>query len=121
MVKKILVVDDEIDILKILDKRLSQANYVVLKADNGKDAVEIAKKEKPNLILLDIMMPGMDGAETSRVLRDDPGTKNIPIVFLTCLMKKEEERQGNVIGGSYFVAKPYKPDELMDIIRKTIA
>lgn len=120
MQRKILIVDDEPDVLKLLEKRLSKAGYTVLKAQNAKDAVSLAKKELPNLIMLDIVMPETDGSKTAEILRNDPVTGNIPVIFLTCLFTKEEEKEGHDRGGRYFVAKPYNPDELLQIIAKNI-
>lgn len=116
--KKILIVDDEEDVLNVLERRLSVAGYSVFRTTNGKDAIITAKEKQPDLIILDIIMPGMDGADVANVLKNDPLTKNIPILFLTCLITPDEERTGNLISGSYFIAKPYNPEELLREIRK---
>jgi len=120
MRKKILIVDDEPDILMLLERRLSQEGYSVIKAQNAKEAIAAARKELPNLILLDIVMPGMDGAKAAEILRNDPLTKDIPVIFVTCLFTKEEEKKGHARAGRYFVAKPYDPEELLRIIAKNI-
>lgn len=111
--KIILVVDDEEDVLNVLEKRLSGAGYSVIKANNGNDAIAVARRERPDLILLDILMPKMDGGEVAAVLRADPLTKDIPVVFLTCLLRKGEEKYLGEVGGKYFIGKPYDPDELL--------
>ncbi len=117
MKKKILIVDDQKDVLKVLDKRFSGAGYAVIKAENGKDALLLAKAEHPDLIILDIIMPVMDGAETAAVLKEDPQTKDIPVIFLTCLFtEKEEQKEGHVVGGKFFIAKPYNPNEMLAIV-----
>ena len=119
--KKILIVDDEKDVLDVLEKRLSHAGYEVIKAENGKDALAMAKSQRPDLILLDIVMPEIDGAQTADILKSDPATKDIPIVFLTCLVTKEEEQSSdNVIAGRHFIAKPYNPKELLEVVQKHI-
>lgn len=119
--KRILIVDDEEDVLKVLEKRLASAGYTVLKARNGKEAISLAKREHPNLILMDINMPEMDGGEAGKILRDSPDTKNIPIMYLTCLVTKEEEEAGGLaIGHNFFIAKPYNSDELLHQIRERI-
>ncbi|MBU1894456.1 MAG: response regulator, partial [Candidatus Omnitrophica bacterium] len=100
--------------------KLSSAQYDVLTADNGLAAVTIAKVKKPDLIILDILMPGMDGAETAEQLKNDPRTKDIPIIFLTCLVTKAEEEK-HIKGGRYFMAKPYASDELLEVIAKHLA
>ena len=118
MQKKILIVDDQKDVLKVLDKRLSGAGYLVIKAENGKDALLLAKAERPNLIVLDVIMPEMDGAETAAILKKDPETKDIPVIFLTCLFTEKDEKEGHLVGGKYFVAKPYNPNEMLEIVSK---
>ncbi len=90
-------------------------------ATNGKDAIAIAKRDLPALIVLDILMPGMDGSETAAKLQDDPKTRNIPVLFLTCLFtKREEHLEGHEVGRNFFVAKPYEPQELLSEISKLI-
>ncbi len=122
MAKTVLIVDDEADVLAVLEKRLIGAGYRVIKADNGLDAVKLARLENPNLILLDVMMPDLDGAKTAQLLRDDPGTRNIPVMFLTCLITPKEEHHGlKEAGGHFFIAKPYEPQDLLSEIRKHIA
>lgn len=119
--KKILIVDDEEDVLFVVGKRLREAGYDVVEANNGKDAIGKAKKEKPNLILLDIVMPDMDGQDVAQELRGDIETKNIPVIFLTCLFTKEEEAvQGHRVADNFFIAKPYDVPELLSEIKKHI-
>ncbi len=119
--KKILIVDDEPDVLLLLFERLTKAGYQVLKAASGKEAIEIAGKKAPDLIVLDIAMPGMDGSETATILRSDPKTKAIPILFLTCLFTKQEEKMcGHLLGQNFFIAKPYDAAELLGEIEKRI-
>ena len=117
MAKKILVVDDEKNILEILKVKLENVGYVVLTAENGRDAIAKAKTQKPDLITLDIIMPDIDGAEVAETLKHDPETKDIPIIFLTCLVTKGEEEK-HVKGGRYFMAKPYEADDLLRAIKK---
>lgn len=120
--KKVLIVDDEKDVLTVLEKRLSLAGYSVISADNGADALTLAKTHRPDLVILDIMMPGMDGGQTAYALSETPETKNIPVIFLTCLLRKEEQdKTSSVISGKYFIAKPYNPDELLKEIKKHIS
>ena len=119
--KKVLAVDDEPEVLTLLEKRLAASGYEVVTASNGKDAIEIAKRELPDLIIMDILMPDMDGSQTAARLHDEPETKKIPILFLTCLFTKREERlEGHEIGPNFFVAKPYDPKELLSEIHKII-
>lgn len=118
MEKKILIVDDEEHVLAVLENRLSKAGYSVIKATNGKDAVEMAKKELPALIICDVLMPDIDGGEVLNILRDERTTENIPIIFLTALLKEQEK--GRTAGGEYFMAKPYNPDELLAEVAKRL-
>ena len=119
--KKVLVVDDEPDVLLLLGERLSKAGYDVIKASSGKEAINLAETKHPQLIVLDIAMPGMDGSEVASILRSKPETKNIPILFLTCLFTKQEEKTcGHVLGQNFFIAKPYDVNELLTEIQKRI-
>ena len=118
MPKKILIVDDVADELLIIKKRLTGAGHEVITASNGNDAVAMAQHHQPNLIILDLVMPGMDGVETAGILEKDPKTQDIPIIFLTCLLTKDEERSGSLRGSHYFMAKPYNPDKLLDVVEK---
>ena len=120
MKNKILVVDDEPDVNELLSVRLRNNGYEVFKARNGKEAIVIAVRENPDLILLDILMPELDGAATAALLRENPVTKAIPIVFITCLFTKEDEAKGSIRGGTYFVAKPYDADELLKVVKENI-
>ncbi len=119
--KKILIVDDEPDVLMLLGERLSKAGYGVIKAASGKEALELTQKKKPDLIILDIAMPGMDGSEVATVLRSDEKTKDIPIMFLTCLFTKQEEKVcGHLLGQNFFIAKPYDVVELLSEVEKRV-
>ena len=118
--KKILIVDDEENILIMLESRLTHAGYAVSKATNGREAIDIAKKELPDLIISDIMMPELDGGDMSNILKNDPLTKGIPIIFLTGLLKKEEESARKVVQGRYFMAKPFDADALLKAIDRVL-
>lgn len=118
---KILIVDDEPEVLLILDKRLSNAGYQIIKADNGRSAVRRAREERPDLVILDIDMPEMDGGEVAAVLRESEETKDIPILFLTCLATKEDqERDSRTNGNSAFMCKPYNPEDLLAEIERIL-
>ena len=119
--KKILVVDDDETALRLLEHHLSSAGYQVITANDGKEGVELVRGEKPNLVLLDIYMTTMGGAEAADILRRDPQTKDIPIIYLTGILTKDEEDQyGHEIGGNFFMAKPYDIQELLKEIQKRI-
>ncbi len=119
--KKILIVDDEKEALFILEKELTARGYSVIAADNGSDALNLAKSEYPDLIILDIWMPEMDGAEVAAKLKEDPKTKDIPVIFLTCLFQKREgEEEGRVVAGKVLIAKPYSIGALSTQIERLV-
>jgi CheY-like chemotaxis protein len=118
--KKILIVDDDEVFLKMLEKTLISSGYSVSMATNGKDAINAAKHWRPHLIILDIMMPEMDGGETALVLEKEPATQNIPIIFMTSLLKKEDENKLSYSQRRSYMAKPYNKDELLAEIAKKI-
>lgn len=119
MRKRILLVDDEKDFVKLVKQRLQANGYKVLAAYNGDQGLKLAKK-RPDLILLDIMMPTLSGIELCQLLKEDPGLKNIPVIFLTCKGTKEDERRGFAVGADEYVAKPFNPEELLDKINKVL-
>ncbi len=111
--KKILVVDDEDDIRKIVSKYLQVAGYDVVGAVNGQNAVELAFKEKPDLIITDVMMPVMDGIEATKVLRSKVETAVIPIIMLTAKQDKESELTGLNVGADDYITKPFDKEKLL--------
>ena len=112
--KKILVVDDEKDVLFILKKILTAKGYSVITTTNGTNAIALAKSQHPDLIILDIVMPGMDGGEVSAKLQEHPLTRSIPVIFLTALLTKTEEYQENhIINSNITFAKPIDTEELL--------
>jgi CheY-like chemotaxis protein len=118
--KKILIVDDDEVFLTMLQKTLVSSGYSVSMATNGKDAIDTTKQWRPHLIILDIMMPEMDGGEVALVLEKEPATQNIPIIFMTSLLKKEDENKLSYSEKRSYMAKPYNKDELLAEIEKKI-
>lgn len=119
---KILIVDDDEKSLKLLEARLLILGFKnVITAADGAQALNLAQKEDPDLIFLDIMMPGMDGARVKAKLNENPVTRDIPVVFLTAIVTKEEvkEREG-IVAGFPYIAKPYDTAELGEVIHKVI-
>ncbi len=110
---KILIVDDEIDILEFLQYNFEQQGFDVYSAKNGQKAIKLAEKYHPDLILLDVMMPKMDGIETCRMLRDNPNNKDILILFLTARNEDYTEIAGFEAGGDDFITKPIRIRTLM--------
>jgi len=117
---KILVVDDEVYILHILDFSLGAEGFEVISADNGELAVEKARQEKPTLIVLDIMMPVLDGYETCRRLKQDPLTKDIPVVLLTAKGRDVDKRLGFEVGAADYIVKPFSPSRLIERIQEIL-
>lgn len=118
MAKKILIVDDDADLRTLLKTTLGSRRagepYEVLTAANGKEALTQLKTIKPDLIILDILMPGMDGTQLGQILQESPQTQHIPLVFLTALKKKTEEKTNSVeTGGHVIFAKPFSPEVLL--------
>jgi two-component system, OmpR family, alkaline phosphatase synthesis response regulator PhoP len=113
---KILLVDDEPDILEFLEYNLKKEGYLVIKASDGKEAIVLAKTEHPDLILLDIMMPEMDGIETCRQLRSMPDFKNTLIAFLTARNEDYSQIAGFETGADDYITKPIKPRVLLSRI-----
>jgi CheY-like chemotaxis protein len=119
--KKVLIVDDEKDTLLMLGKRLTAGGYSVITATNGKDAIALAKSQHPDIIILDIMMPGMEGGEVAAELKEHPLTRSIPVILLTALLSKtEEEEYGSVVGGNITLAKPLDAEKLLDQMEKLL-
>lgn len=114
---KILLVDDEADILEFLSYNLKKEGYRVFTANNGKEAVTVAKKENPDVIILDVMMPDMDGIETCREIRDLPGLKDVMIAFLTARNEDYSQIAGFEVGADDYINKPIKPRVLISRIR----
>ncbi len=119
--KKILIIDDEIEACNFSKSILERRGFSVLVAYQGSVGLEMAKREKPDLILLDIMLPDMDGSEIAQNLLEDEATKNIPIVFITALARKNEiEKESGFIKGRKFVAKPITAEELVRVVEETL-
>lgn len=117
---KILLVDDEPDILEFIGYNLKKEDYTVFYAKNGVEAIQMAKKEIPDLIILDIMMPGMDGIETCREIRESDGLKDVLIIFLTARNEDYSQIAGFDVGADDFISKPVRPRVLISRIRAVL-
>lgn len=122
--EKILIVDDEQDMLTTIGFILSDAGYNVIKASSGKECIALASSEKPDLILLDIKMPGMDGVETTDILRNLEQTRSIPITYLSNLVDEKEVIDGHVMGSKigdlYFIPKTYSAEKILELVRLSL-
>ncbi len=116
MPKKILLVDDEPDILEFMEYNLKKENFSIFKAHNGKEAILIAKAQLPDLIILDIMMPEMDGIETCRMIREDDSLKDTLVAFLTARNEDYSQVAGFDVGADDYITKPIKPRVLVSRI-----
>jgi two-component system, OmpR family, alkaline phosphatase synthesis response regulator PhoP len=114
--KKLLIVDDEPDILEFLQYNLRKEGYLVVTASDGMQAIAVAEKEKPDLILMDIMMPELDGVETCRVLRGNKNFEETPIAFLTARDEDFTQIAALDVGGDDYISKPIKPRVLISRI-----
>lgn len=119
--KKILVVDDDPEILGMLDIRLGKRGYHVISAADGEQALEQARKEKPSLVVLDVMMPRMNGWEVARALRQDPATHAIKIVMLTAIGAQMNEMTSPLYGVDAYLDKPFQFAELEKKIDELLA
>jgi two-component system alkaline phosphatase synthesis response regulator PhoP len=117
---KILVVDDEVYILHILDFILGAESYEVLTASNGEQALQKVREEKPDLVILDIMMPKLDGYETCRMIKADPATKMIPVILLTAKGREVDEQLGREVGANDYMTKPFSPGKLVGRVQSIL-
>jgi two-component system, OmpR family, alkaline phosphatase synthesis response regulator PhoP len=113
IVKKVLIADDEPDILEIIQFNLQAEGYEVITAKNGNEAIDLAKKHQPNLIILDVMMPGKNGIEVCNILRSQPSFKETLIVFLSALSDETTELRGLETGADDYITKPVSPKILV--------
>ena len=118
--ERILVVDDEEDILELVRFNLSKEGYQAICADTGERAAEIARSEMPDLIVLDLMLPGMDGLEVAKFLKNKPETENIPIVMLTAKGEESDVVTGLELGADDYVTKPFSPKILLARIKAVL-
>lgn len=117
---KILVIDDRPDNVYYLQSRLQQENFLVISAFSGPEGIEKAKSQKPDLILLDIMMPGMDGYEVCKILTNDEETKDIPIILVTAKVDSNDVAEGLKVGAFDYIKKPFDKIELIARINSAL-
>lgn len=113
----ILVVEDDADILQLVDHNLKLADFHVLTAQDGYEALSLAKKHLPHLVILDLMLPGLDGFEVCKELKRSPTTKNIPVLMLTARGEEVDRIVGLELGADDYVVKPFSPRELVLRVR----
>jgi two-component system alkaline phosphatase synthesis response regulator PhoP len=118
---KVLVVDDEVNITQILEFSIGAEGFDVITAQNGEEAIEKARREQPDLIILDIMMPKIDGYEACRILKANPLTRNIPVVLLTAKGRDIDRRLGMEVGATDYIVKPFSPNRLVERINQLLS
>lgn len=118
--RKILIVDDEV-LIRLLVKRLLSKYYVVLEAREGEEAIHIARAQKPDLILMDILMPNVDGYSACHAIKTDKATKAIPVVMLTALGYRLNKELANQMAADAYITKPFNPADLLDTIGKLLS
>ena len=116
----ILVVDDERDLLDLIENKMKKEGFKVLKAENGEEGISKAKEHRPDLILLDIMMPKMDGLEAVEIMRKDDDLKKTPIIFLTARSDEKTEIDGLNKGGDDYITKPISTTKLVSRIKAVL-
>ena len=116
-INKVLVVDDSDTELTNIKSIVSDTGCIVLSASSGVEAVELARKEQPDIIFMDIIMPDMDGYEATRKLNNDPITRDIPIVFVSSKSQKADKLWAQMQGGKGYVTKPYTPDKILSQLK----
>ena len=120
MPHKILVVDDEPHIVMMLEARLRKNGFEVATADSGAEAMAKVKQDRPDLVVLDVMMPVMSGFEVCRMLKENPATKAIPVILLTAKSTERDQTLGISAGADAYVTKPYTPEELLGQIKELL-
>ena len=117
----VLVVDDESDIRELLVDTLLDAGFQVIEAANGQSGLDRAFKDRPNIILLDIWMPGMDGYEVLWRLKEKPDTQDLPVILLTAVPASDGEQIGMELGVSHYISKPWEPGVVEAVVRVVLA
>jgi len=119
--KKILVVDDEVDLVETVRFPLEMEGFNVLVSHNGEDALSQARKEKPDLIILDLMLPKLDGYKVCRLLKFDERYKHIPILMLTAKTQEKDKILGAETGANEYITKPFEMDDLMEKVKRYLS
>ncbi|MBW1716312.1 MAG: response regulator [Deltaproteobacteria bacterium] len=119
--KKILIVDDQVEIRKLVEVTLGSGGYQIFQAESGEEAIEIARAEKPHLIIMDIIMPeGIDGITATHILKNDPETKQSTILMLTGRDQEADREMGLQAGADGYFVKPFSPLELIKKVEEVL-
>lgn len=120
MAKKILVVDDEPDLLKVMTFRLKKLGFGIIEATDGQKAIDLIREHRPDLILLDLRLPIIDGWEVCRRIKADEQLEHIPIIFLTASASAVNLKKAKELKAEDFIVKPFEPEELLEKVKKLI-
>lgn len=118
MALKVLVCDDERHIVRLIQVHMEKQGYTVVTAYDGKDGLEKIRAEKPDLVVLDVMMPYMDGFEVLKNLRREPETENLPVIMLTAKAQDKDVFEGYHYGADMYLTKPFNPIELVTFVKR---
>ena len=119
--KRVLICDDDPAILRVLQVNLEVEGYETLLAHHGEEAVEVATAEHPDLVILDIMMPRMDGYQTCNALKANDSTKDIPVVFLSAKAQDADIEKGKSYDVEDYLTKPFDPDTLIEVVERVLS
>ena len=118
---RILVADDEPALLRLLEFVLGRRGYVIQGVTNGNAAVEVLITESPDLVILDVMMPGLDGYEVLTFIRETPRLEGLPVVMLTARAQLDDIQRGLTLGADAYLAKPFDPEELFSVVESLVS
>ena len=118
--KRILICDDDPAILRVLQVNLEVEGYETLLAHHGEEALKVAQDEHPDLVILDIMMPRMDGYQTCEAIKSNPATKDIPVVFLSAKAQDSDIEKGKTYEVVDYLTKPFDPDTLIEVVERVL-
>ncbi len=119
--KRVLAVDDEKLIVLALRHNLEYAGYDVIEAYDGREAIEAIEAHRPDLVVLDVMMPELSGWDVLTCIREDPELRDTPVVMLTALGQDSDQREGLIRGADIYLTKPYEPQHLIEIVRRLLS
>ena len=120
MAKRILIVDDEVQLVEMVKMRLEAAGYEIISAYDGQEGFDKAKKDRPDLIILDLMLPKMDGYKVCGLLKNDARYSKIPIIMFTARVQEEDVRLGKDLGAEEYMTKPFEPKILLSKIKELL-
>jgi two-component system alkaline phosphatase synthesis response regulator PhoP len=118
---RILVADDEPALLRLLEFVLGRRGYIIQGVTNGNAAIEVLKTESPDLVILDVMMPGLDGYEVLTFIRETPRLEGLPVVMLTARAQLDDIQRGLTLGADAYLAKPFDPEELLSVVESLLS